>query len=732
PFVNSTPQLFPPLNDYACPYRPYWVDFAGKDLDGDSLVYQLVNPLSTQFNSALPPNGQNLPAPYNTVVWRAPFSLSNILNGIPDMSISDDGFLSLTPKSQGLFVFAVKVDEYRNGIKIGQVRRDFQLLVVDKCPKAEPPLVSGKKLADADFTYTNTMSVTFNQSIADEERCIQIQVSDEESLLLTENFSEKIKVKAIPLNFKGDISEVLPDIVFTTLTNGSTFNFDVCFPECPYLEEGPFEVGIVAFDDACTLPLSDTLRITVNVQPPPNNEPYFANGNEIYIEVNEKKDGFYSTDIVGLDLDPDQLFIDIFPMDFVPEEFGMSFNTYLNEPGQIKTRFDWNYDCIQTSFDKKTYFETILVLDDMDQCLFAHPDTLKLIAKINLPPNTFPDIYSEDLGTKTDNYFRIEQEITKSIDFNVFAEDFDNDLIKIIGEGADFSLDQYNVQFPEKQGTGNPGIGNNFHWDLSCDLFNLDQQDSFRFYLMVEDFDYCNITSRDTLTVDIIVNEKLNTFPDVTFTSMNTFTTISGNEGYVNVNDPVNIEVALKDIQAGFLTLELKAVQVNGQDVLQDIQFDDVSGIKDIASNLIWNPDCKAIDYLEPQTKYTFIFYGTDEDCKTFLEEPILFYLTIRDTKPPTPQYDIPNVFTPNGDKTNDFFAIEWTGIDGKTYYTLPEDNCANSFQEIKIFNRWGREVFQSDDRRFKWEGGGYPAGVYYYYIQFTESEHKGIISMLY
>ena len=47
PFINSSPRLFPPLNDYACPRKPYYVDFAGVDDDGDSLAYSLVTPLTT-------------------------------------------------------------------------------------------------------------------------------------------------------------------------------------------------------------------------------------------------------------------------------------------------------------------------------------------------------------------------------------------------------------------------------------------------------------------------------------------------------------------------------------------------------------------------------------------------------------------------------------------------------------------------------------------------------------
>ena len=66
---------------------------------------------------------------------------------MPDLKISPDGFLTATPSQQGLYVFAVKCDEYRNGEKIGEVRRDFQMLVVDVCPRAEAPQILGKKLS---------------------------------------------------------------------------------------------------------------------------------------------------------------------------------------------------------------------------------------------------------------------------------------------------------------------------------------------------------------------------------------------------------------------------------------------------------------------------------------------------------------------------------------------------------------------------------------------------------
>lgn len=101
PFINNTPRLFPPLSDYACPNIPYFVDFAGVDDDGDSLVYSIVTPLSTITSDALPPaimiNNQFVsvprPGPYPEVTWKPGFSLDNIMRGVTNLEITDDGFL---------------------------------------------------------------------------------------------------------------------------------------------------------------------------------------------------------------------------------------------------------------------------------------------------------------------------------------------------------------------------------------------------------------------------------------------------------------------------------------------------------------------------------------------------------------------------------------------------------------------------------------------------------------
>jgi gliding motility-associated-like protein len=87
----------------------------------------------------------------------------------------------------------------------------------------------------------------------------------------------------------------------------------------------------------------------------------------------------------------------------------------------------------------------------------------------------------------------------------------------------------------------------------------------------------------------------------------------------------------------------------------------------------------------------------------------------------------IPNIFTPNGDGMNDFFKVTITDV---------------SDFSIAIFDRWGIEVYQSNDPYFKWNGlfknGKIVPGMYLYLIRYSSaclpnmgiSEIKGWLSL--
>ena len=66
----------------------------------------------------------------------------------------------------------------------------------------------------------------------------------------------------------------------------------------------------------------------------------------------------------------------------------------------------------------------------------------------------------------------------------------------------------------------------------------------------------------------------------------------------------------------------------------------------------------------------------------------------------------VPNIFTPNGDNWNDELVIE--GIDITKDYS------------IKIFNRWGRLMFETTDATKYWDGADANDGTYFYELKYT------------
>ncbi len=81
---------------------------------------------------------------------------------------------------------------------------------------------------------------------------------------------------------------------------------------------------------------------------------------------------------------------------------------------------------------------------------------------------------------------------------------------------------------------------------------------------------------------------------------------------------------------------------------------------------------------------------------------------------------EIPNVFTPNGDNVNDYLKFRSLEVYGSNNLT--------------IFNRWGKKIFEQDNYKNDWNGSGYNDGTYFFILSVpdaTPNIYKGYVQLI-
>ncbi|MBL0025512.1 MAG: hypothetical protein IPO98_11185 [Saprospiraceae bacterium] len=122
---NSSPTFKNWPDVYICANKPLVFDHSASESDGDSLVYKICTPFdggTIQFPQPQPPSNP----PYNVIQWRNPYTLSDMMGGTPLVINPKTGVITANPNLVGQFLIGVCVEEYRNGVLMATVRRDFQ------------------------------------------------------------------------------------------------------------------------------------------------------------------------------------------------------------------------------------------------------------------------------------------------------------------------------------------------------------------------------------------------------------------------------------------------------------------------------------------------------------------------------------------------------------------------------------------------------------------------------
>ena len=132
-----------------------------------------------------------------------------------------------------------------------------------------------------------------------------------------------------------------------------------------------------------------------------------------------------------------------------------------------------------------------------------------------------------------------------------------------------------------------------------------------------------------------------------------------------------------------------------------------------------WLPACDGVTVTNGQAReLTVTFQLQESTCRPQPQTRVVRFAV---AQPEAPEFRPPNIITPNGDEKNQFFTLA----------DLPPDFCDLRFAGVKIFTRWGQQVYESGSRSFRWAGQG-AGGTYYYLVTYTTGQrYKGWVEVM-
>jgi hypothetical protein len=279
---------------------------------------------------------------------------------------------------------------------------------------------------------------------------------------------------------------------------------------------------------------------------------------------------------------------------------------------------------------------------------------------------------------------------------------------------------------------------------MICPQFKLAERDTFAVrFIAIDRNNKCKIYQADTVEVGFKVLPPNNQKPVLDITNLNPETT----DGLLSLttfwDKPIALRLTGTDAdrspQADKVSIDLIDVETTSQ-LPEGYTFTPTlpaTGISQAQTIFSWQPDCTIFSDNIFDNSYKFTFRAYDDHCESVLADTVGFVINIEDYISTDENFLPPSVITPNGDNTNDFFALDGysprsNGTDPDDEINLPLDNCLNEFESIRIYNRWGKLVFSSTNRFFRWYAPDAGAGVYYYLLKYTQEDYKGSLLVRY
>lgn len=283
---SSSPVFTSTKGEYGCTNQELILDFSCTDADGDKLLYSMTDPLKGFINQNNISYYTYTAGPYPSVNWVNTCDNSNIFSSGYMKVNETTGKVTMFTSRPGLYVLAVKCSEFRNGIKIGETTRDFQILVLE-CQKIDRLL----NKYDPDFPITSPKNAL-----------IEININEKDTITATSINTDSLKTN-LGVFYSQKILTPNQNLTVTNLksTVGTIKNQIVFSPDCNlYKQNRLFSYRVVSSKEYCKQHYSDTVTFTYVIK----DQMYSSDSLKLTNIFTPNQDGFNDLLIVhGVPLD---------------------------------------------------------------------------------------------------------------------------------------------------------------------------------------------------------------------------------------------------------------------------------------------------------------------------------------------------------------------------------------------------------------------------------------------
>ena len=714
---NNSPTFNNPPPTMMCSGYEFSYDLSATDVDGDSLYYSFNDAVT---GGASPPAGNPAPnpptpPPYTNIGWNPGYSTNYQIDANPAFTIDPQtGFLIGTPTSIGAYIFNISVKEYRNGVYLNEVYRDF-LLYVTNCSTntisdfSDDQSANGQSLfcngTTVNFTNNSTNSSTYLWNFGDPSTLADTSILESPSYTYADTGVFDITLIANPGYFCADTTtyqfyvypalepsfstppnQCLQANLFDFTVDGTTnandtieWNFGTLAnpqngngtnTQTSFTSAGTYPIQLTIKNFGCTESFTDSIRVFENPTSSFSPQTVFCNGLTVSFDNNSSNNTSSYWDFDDsfsiVQNTPNHTFAD-----------SGSYNVML-VANQQNTCFDTSYQIYSVYPELQASF-----VPQSSQCLSTNLFTLNAIGNFN--PNTTINWDFGALNTPTSTT-AIQTQITYdeagSFPVNLTVNDYGcstsyNDQLHVFADPEiNFSIPLNTGCQPFKpvfENNSNASTQLTYLWNLGNGFTSNEFEPDYTYF----DPGSYHISLIGTTNSGCIKSDTMHLLNAIT------------------VNPTPISNFLLHPTETYFINHQ---IEVNDNSSTSIHQFSFGDGLTS-SDSLFYHT------FNEPG-RYTFEHYVINEfGCSHTSEQEVWIK--------PDFLFFPPNSFTPNGDGLNDEFLIS---VDGVLDY------------DIKLFNRWGEVIFNTKSPTNGWngklKGKDVPSGVYTWKVELKTIDH--------